>query len=1366
MKREHPVSQSKRGLRQEIRELQKRATKDSVSGLLNRMAAEQFVKDRLREQKAGDNCALFIIDLDDFKKVNDQYGHLAGDHAIAQSAKILSGLFRASDIVGRLGGDEFIVFLSGKLTEQFVREKAAAVCESLQIAVGENPGFTLTASVGVFLSRAENEHFEGLYQSADLALYRAKKGGKHTFCLNRGSNLPQESKEDFHFVNTIPLMGLLEEMDSGVALLEMGEPMRIIYASPSFCRILGADPQNYAMPKLLSELVHPDDRLSLERALRSALKMGTTSEHTHRVSADGENWHWWHVRAVRITYRNPYPVLLVTTTDISTFKENERRLQEINERLSIALDQTTRCVWEVNLSTRQFRMFNSEGVLAVPEKGSVLFPEDLLAGGWVHENSVQRFREFAHSLLGGRVQGYGNFIFRDWKTQCYGWVSVSYRMVTDEEGCPVRAVGILENMPARFDSSETRSVLKRPLPEALFPDFVMGIRANLTRDAVIEWWEEGRNESSRSGEETLSQVLQLGAGKIFTKEARRRFANLFSRQGLLALYAQGERWMSAEYQRVEAGGSVCWVRRVINMLEDPITSEIYLYVYMARVDMVHDLASAAVGEPAAGEDCLYSERDLYALAEASLARSAGMCCAVAVISLGGFRQIYEGGESFAAKVRSLTLSLQSALGFRCVMARQAPDRFLVFFPGPIDQVRLRARMESAFSFVRLVLAGNVKLDEMRFVAGASVEPCRTANVSAMAAQVGGLCRAWKDAPVDTVVFPHEEDVREWPELARNEDRDCVTVHHEEMGRSLSENEKDIAFRCVSSMLSADSLETSLQSVLSYIGMYYHADRVYLLSLSAGQRILSMLFEWVSPAKRSIQQVVSGAQLSRFPLLQRCLKEQAPVFLTRTQPISLQGEQASGEPWYYTAFPLVEQEEVKGFLCVENAREHPADAALFSTLIPYILHERARFRSRPSRPEAVSSPVANPLNLPNLRSYMEVVFTLDSKRYSSMGVVCLDIPNLSAINGSLGFEYGSRLLWFTSKTLADLFGAGWLFRTWDAEFVALSPNTTRQAFLNKCALLRSQLTRRYPQDLRIGYTWDNADFTAKDLVNEAREIMQQERGFPILTQDGLMREEPGFQEVEEAMHGGRFLVYFQPKIEIRTGALYGAEVLVRGMREDGSLVLPGQFIEQLEQTGAIRNLDYFVLDRTLFFLDRWRGEGMGELHVSVNLSRVTLFSPSALASLLAIHSRYPAVPAECIEFEITESAGFFETDKLNCVIDRIRQCGFRVSLDDFGSKYANLPTFTNVKFDTVKLDRRFVTDLADNEVNRMLVRDIVQICASCGMSCVAEGVETQEQVDALEDVGCRFAQGYFYDRPMPAEKFVQKYLISPRGQANA
>ena len=129
----------------------------------------------------------------------------------------------------------------------------------------------------------------------------------------------------------------------------------------------------------------------------------------------------------------------------------------------------------------------------------------------------------------------------------------------------------------------------------------------------------------------------------------------------------------------------------------------------------------------------------------------------------------------------------------------------------------------------------------------------------------------------------------------------------------------------------------------------------------------------------------------------------------------------------------------------------------------------------------------------------------------MGVVCLDIPNLSAINGSLGFEYGSRLLWFTSKTLADLFGAGWLFRTWDAEFVALSPNTDAPGLSEQVRASAQPAHEEVSAGSAHRLYMDNADFTAKDLVNEAREIMQQERGFPILTQDGLMRRSRAFRK---------------------------------------------------------------------------------------------------------------------------------------------------------------------------------------------------------------------------------------------------------------
>ena len=110
-----------------------------------------------------------------------------------------------------------------------------------------------------------------------------------------------------------------------------------------------------------------------------------------------------------------------------------------------------------------------------------------------------------------------------------------------------------------------------------------------------------------------------------------------------------------------------------------------------------------------------------------------------------------------------------------------------------------------------------------------------------------------------------------------------------------------------------------------------------------------------------------------------------------------------------------------------------------------------------------------------------------------------------------------------------------------------------------------------------------------------------------------------------------------------------------------------------------------------------------------------------------------------------------------VFPRFRQCGLRFSLDDFGSKYANMQIFASVKFDTVKLDRSLIAGMVGNPINGMLVQDIIRICQTCGMVCVAEGVETREQACALQEMGCHCAQGYYFDRPLPAKQFQQKYL---------
>ena len=133
--------------------------------------------------------------------------------------------------------------------------------------------------------------------------------------------------------------------------------------------------------------------------------------------------------------------------------------------------------------------------------------------------------------------------------------------------------------------------------------------------------------------------------------------------------------------------------------------------------------------------------------------------------------------------------------------------------------------------------------------------------------------------------------------------------------------------------------------------------------------------------------------------------------------------------------------------------------------------------------------------------------------------------------------------------------------------------------------------------------------------------------------------------------------------------------------------------------------------------------------------------------------------EALELEITERGDSVGTAELQQIVDEFHACGLRLSLDDFGSQYANLSLFTNVRFDTVKLDRSLITGLARNPINRMLVQDIVEICGAYGMDCVAEGVEALEQSTVLLEMGCVHAQGFYYDRPMPAEAFEQKYLRS-------
>lgn len=1342
-----------------LKVLRRRASIDALSGLLNRDTMEDYIRDRLARMTPEESCALIIVDMDNFKLVNDTLGHQAGDQAIRKTAQLLSGLFRASDIVGRLGGDEFAVFLCGNITEKLIRRKGSEICKALQMSLGDRQAVNLTASVGIYLVRGTVPLFEELYQEADHALYRAKKAGKNGFYL-KCSDSPDGKNGGFQPVNTIPLGGLLEYLDSGVALLEMGKRPKIIYVSPSYCRLIGTDAESFPLPQPLDQRIHPDDVSSLEQALREGLEQGKPVEHTHRVMAGGRgDWLWWRIRAIQVDYDSTEPVMLITATDISQFKETEQRQEETIRRLQAAFDQTSKQIWEVDLTSRVFRAFGRDGKYQPLGDSETHFPEHLIDGGWIHPGSISRFRTFAQELLDGRAQGYGNFAVRNRDTGYYNWASISYRVLFDDAGQAVRAVGVLADLPRSLMEQDSWTPLQRSLPEGLLADLIVRMHANLDLDRVESLWIEGSNLSGQVEETRCSQILQMERRKIFCKEDQKAFTECFERERLLELYQAGRRWMSAEYRRVDSSGSIRPARYVLFLSEDPETRQVHLFVYLIRLDVPSRMELLSEREiyrdPASG---LYDRETVERMAESLFADRREGNRAVAILQISG--QARPGGEAepLSEQLRhDIAAALLLALGGSCIPGAYSPTQVVVLFPSVSDREDLRRRMEEALSFLRRVLTDEMSVRSLRMVMGISLLPAASARYRTMllqAIQAGAFC--W-NATGDTVAFAQEIDDRDWMQMQSQETQDEVSVHLTEMARPLSEREKDVAFDCVSTMLTARTLDASLVGVLRTIGTYYRADRVYTMMLVENRHAVVMTFEWTSAGKSSIQQVVSGMRLDRFPLLERCLNEQAPVFLTR----SGDGD-APGRPWYYTALPLIRDGVVEGFLCIENARAHPEDAALFATLIPYMLLERERFQAG----DYPSGATEQLMGLPDLRAYMEAVYHLTSERYSSMGAVCLDIPGLASINSSYGFEYGSRLLWYVAKTLIDLFGPALLFRTWDAEFVIFLPNTTREVFLGRCGRLRSILQRRYPKSVRIGRAWSEGTFTGKTLVKEAKAAMQTEKTDGASDLRRLFQQTEEYPSVGDAARAGRFTVYFQPKVRMDTGRLAGAEALVRGVGEDGSIIPPAQFIGLFEEDGSIRDLDFFVLEQALEQANRWREAGLGVVPISVNLSRVSLVHPSTLASVLAVQSRYPDFPAEALELEITERGGGIETGAFRGIVERFRSCGLQLSLDDFGSQYANLPLFTNVRFDTVKLDRSLITELVTNPINRALIRDIIQICQAYDMGCVAEGVETEEQADTLVEMGCCYAQGYYYDRPLPAEEFERKYLREPSSAGEA
>ncbi|MGN0379440.1 MAG: putative bifunctional diguanylate cyclase/phosphodiesterase [Butyrivibrio sp.] len=251
------------------------------------------------------------------------------------------------------------------------------------------------------------------------------------------------------------------------------------------------------------------------------------------------------------------------------------------------------------------------------------------------------------------------------------------------------------------------------------------------------------------------------------------------------------------------------------------------------------------------------------------------------------------------------------------------------------------------------------------------------------------------------------------------------------------------------------------------------------------------------------------------------------------------------------------------------------------------------------------------------------------------------------------------------------------------------------------------------------------------------------------------------KMHSALLNKEFVAYIQPKISFKTGKIVGGEALVRWMSSDEGMIPPDNFIPLFEHNGFVANVDFFMLETICELIKKRNEWGKRNVPISVNQSRVHVYDSMYINKLINTIDRY-GIEKDSLVFELTESAFTENANDMIDLIKRMSLLGYKISMDDFGCGYSSLNMLNLLPISELKLDKQFLDN--SSERSRFIIKTIVNLAHGLGMTVVCEGVETDEQVRFLRQIGCDIAQGYYYAKPVPMPEF-EKMLDNEYSQEN-
>lgn len=613
-------------------------------------------------------------------------------------------------------------------------------------------------------------------------------------------------------------------------------------------------------------------------------------------------------------------------------------------------------------------------------------------------------------------------------------------------------------------------------------------------------------------------------------------------------------------------------------------------------------------------------------------------------------------------------------------------------------------------------------------------------------------------------------------LLKKKKEDEINYHHED--RSLVDS--TIIANAIEILFDSREIDVSINMMLSLIGVYYNLSRIDIYEYGECKKTISITLEWYSSSEYKLADYVQGLPSELFDpynFYQRgetgvmhCDNisdyynsiddKQHAIELKNVNSIFQCGISDHG---YYIGY-------ISACICDEphhwTKNEIDSLSLLSKVIGSYLIHLRSMQKADLILQKDQLT------NAYNFNPFLTVVsHKLMTAANQSYAMIYSDIHQFKLLNDNYGYQAGDEVL----KNLAQIFlNVGGqdsiLCRITGDKFAALLPYETKEELAlkaNHILALSKQIKSAdnafYKLNVIIGIyemTKFDSAIVAVDRANIARKNAQKLRNENYLFYTEKMHESLIEQKriedvMEEALQNEEFIVYFQPKIDMTTSKICGAEALVRWMQPEVGLVSPASFIPLFENNGFITQLDYYVLDKVCAHLRDKLDKNIHVLPISVNFSREHFKTDALPDHLLSTIERYN-IPPRFIEVEITESAVVESDHYWLHILQRIRNLGFGLAMDDFGSGLSSLNLLCDLPFKILKIDKDFFHSKTTHRKERIVISNIVRMAHELDMEVICEGVETQEQAQFLQSIGCYMAQGYFYDKPLPLDAFELKY----------